>query len=102
MTGPSSRTLDSRGVHLFYQRDQNPPVPTTGPNGRPVFATLGPFGIATNPRLNPALGPYNGAEPGANSSYHSLQVNLNRRFLHNVQGQVSYTWSHCIDDGSNT
>ena len=39
---------------------------------------------------------------GANSSYHSLQANLNRRFSHNVQGQVSYTWSHCIDTSSNT
>jgi hypothetical protein len=94
--------VGSRGVHLFYQRDQNPPVPATGPNGRPVFATLGPFGIATNPRVNPALGPYNGAEPSGNSSYHSLQANLNRRFLNNVQGQVSYTWSHCIDNSSNT
>jgi hypothetical protein len=27
---------------------------------------------------------------------------LNRRFSRNVQGQVSYTWSHCIDDSSNT
>jgi hypothetical protein len=94
--------VGSRGVHLFYQRDQNPPIPTTGSDGNPVFATLGQFGITTNPRINPAIGPYNGAEPGANSSYHSLQANLNRRFSHNVQGQVSYTWSHCIDTSSNT
>ncbi len=94
--------VGSRGVHLFYQRDQNPPIPSTGPNGRPVFATLAPFGIATNPRVNPALGPYNGAEASGNSVYHSLQANLNRRFLNNIQGQVSYTWSHCIDDSSNT
>ena len=94
--------VGSRGVHLFYQRDQNPPVPTVGPDGHEVFATPGPFGIATNPRRNPALGPYNGAEPEASSMYDSLQVNLNRRFSRNVQGQVSYTWSHCIDDSSNT
>jgi hypothetical protein len=94
--------VGSRGVHLFYQRDQNPPIPTVGANGQPVFSAPGPFGPATNPRINPKLGPYNGAEPQANSVYHSLQVNLNRRFQRNVQAQLSYTWSHCIDDSSNT
>ena len=92
----------SRGVQLFYQRDQNPPIPTIAPDGQRVFGTLGPFGIATNPRVNPALGPFNSAEPGANSVYHSLQTNLNRRFQRNMQAQLSYTWSHCIDNSSNT
>jgi hypothetical protein len=94
--------VGSRGVHLFYQRDQNPPIPTIGPDGNQVFGILTPFGISSNPRQNPAMGPYNGAEPEANSVYHSLQANLNRRFSRNVQGQISYTWSHCIDDSSNT
>jgi len=70
--------VGARGVHLFYQRDQNPPIPTIGANGERVFSSPGPFGPVTNPRVNPALGPYNGAEPQANSSYQSMQVNLNR------------------------
>jgi hypothetical protein len=94
--------VGSRGVHLFYQRDQNPPIPTTGADGQPVFSSPSPFGPLTNPRVNPNLGPYNGAEPQANSVYHSMQVNLNRRFQRNVQAQLSYTWSHCIDNSSNT
>ncbi len=94
--------VGSRGVHLFIQRDQNPPTTTIGANGRRVFSTPGPFGPATNPRVNPALGPYNGAEAMGNSVYHSLQVSVNRRFHRNFQGQFSYTWSHCIDNGSNT
>ena len=94
--------VGSRGVHLFIQRDQNPPTTTTGANGRRVFSTPGPFGPVTNPRVNPALGPYNGAEASGNSVYHSLQVNLNHRFQRHFQGQLSYTWSHCIDNGSNT
>ena len=94
--------VGSRGVHLFYQKDQNPPIPSIGPNGKPVLGVLSPFGIVSNPRMNPAMGPYNGAEPQGNSVYHSMQMNLNRRFSHSVQGQVSYTWSHCIDDSSNT
>ena len=94
--------VGSRGVHLFIQRDQNPPTTTIGSNGRRVFSSPGPFGPATNPRVNPALGPYNGAEATGNSVYHSLQTNLNHRFQRNFQGQLSYTWSHCIDNGSNT
>ena len=94
--------VGSRGVHLFYQADQNPAIPTIGADGHQVFATAGPFGITTNPRINPALGPFNAAVPFGNSSYNSLQVNLNRRFQRNIQGQLSYTWSHCLDNSSNT
>ena len=91
--------VGSRGVHLFYQADQNPPVPVTGPDGHQVF---GSPSLTPNPRVNPALGYFNSAIDGANSIYNSLQVNLNRRFQKNVQGQLSYTWSHCIDDSSST
>lgn len=95
--------VGSRGVHLFYQADQNPPVPTVGPDGNQVFGHLIPFvGPAPNVRQNSALGYFNSAVDGANSDYNSLQVNLNRRFQKNVQGQLSYTWSHCIDDSSST
>jgi hypothetical protein len=95
--------VGSHGVHLFYQTDRNPPVPTIGPDGHQVFGTFTPFaGPGPNRRANPALGYFNSSEAGANSSYNSLQVNLNRRFQRNVQGQLSYTWSHCIDDSSGT
>jgi hypothetical protein len=36
------------------------------------------------------------------SHYNSLQVGLNRRFSHGLQGQLSYTWSKCIDNASGT
>ena len=36
------------------------------------------------------------------SHYNSLQVGLNRRFSHGLQGQLSYTWSKCIDNTSGT
>ncbi len=94
--------VGSKGVHLFYQADRNAPVPFIGADGHQVFGTLTPFGIANNPRQNPALGSFNSAEDGANSVYNSLQVTVNRRFQKNVQGQASYTWSHCIDDSSST
>jgi hypothetical protein len=38
--------------------------------------------------------------PAGNSSYNSLQVNLVRHTAKGVTMQASYTYSHCIDDGS--
>lgn len=34
------------------------------------------------------------------SAYNSLQVSLNRQFARDLAGQVNYTWSRCVDDGS--
>lgn len=34
----------------------------------------------------------------ANSNYNGMTVQLNKRFSHNFQGGISYTWSHVIDD----
>ena len=39
------------------------------------------------------------AVPGTTSRYNSLQVSVNRRLTHDVQAQVAYTYSRCIDDG---
>lgn len=36
-----------------------------------------------------------------NSSYNSLQASLNKRFSHGLQFQLSYTYGHAIDEGSN-
>jgi hypothetical protein len=37
---------------------------------------------------------------GASSSYDALQTQLQKRFARNVQGQISYTWSHTIDNNT--
>ena len=37
---------------------------------------------------------------GANSSYDSLQTQLTKRLSRNIQGQVSYTWGHTIDNST--
>ena len=41
-------------------------------------------------------------ESNGNSSYHALQVWLNRRFSEKLAFQVSYTWGHAISDVSLT
>jgi Carboxypeptidase regulatory-like domain/TonB dependent receptor len=55
---------------------------------------------SVGPRINSAFGSVIQAYNTGASSYNSLQVSLNRQFAHNLAGQVNYTWSHCIDNGS--
>ncbi|HUO13820.1 MAG TPA: TonB-dependent receptor [Verrucomicrobiae bacterium] len=38
---------------------------------------------------------------GANSHYNGLQLTANKRMGHGLQGQINYTWSHCLDTVSN-
>jgi hypothetical protein len=38
---------------------------------------------------------------GASSSYHGLQLTAMKRIGHGLQGQLNYTWSHCLDTVSN-
>jgi len=38
---------------------------------------------------------------GANSHYHGLQLTAMKRLGHGLQGQINYTWSHCMDEVSN-
>ncbi len=37
---------------------------------------------------------------GSKSQYDSMQVQLQRRFSSGVQGQISYTWSHTLDNST--
>ena len=53
------------------------------------------FGFA-----NQSLGSDASDKATAHSSYNSLQTSLNRQFSHSLIGQVAYTWSRCIDNGS--
>jgi TonB dependent receptor len=96
--------VGSRGLHLYAARDVNPVLPTVV-NGVQVFGVpKGPnaVGIVSNPRLNPKAAALSSEAPVGDSSYHSLQVGLNRRFSHGLQSQLSYTWSKCMDNASGT
>jgi hypothetical protein len=96
--------VGSRGLHLYAARDINPVLPTVV-NGVQVFGVpRGPTaaGIVSNPRANPAGAALSSEAPVGDSGYNSLQVGLNRRFAKGVQGQLSYTWSKCMDNASGT
>jgi hypothetical protein len=53
--------------------------------------------VAANRRIN-TLGPIQMSQSTGNSSYHGLQVWLNRRFANSLAFQGSYTWAHTISD----
>jgi hypothetical protein len=61
------------------------------PNGRNAPGAFRPF---------PLLGSFTSIESDANSSYHSLQAQLNKRFSYGIQFTTAYTWSHAIDEAS--
>jgi hypothetical protein len=112
--------VGSRGVHLMTQFQHNPPLVCLageGPHcanptyakGFQAFAPGGPGGyfgyvangaVTANPYLNNNLGSFADLSPQAWSKYNSLQTSLTRRLTQNIQGQFSYTWSRCMDDGS--
>ena len=51
-------------------------------------------------RNDPRLGAYTIFDSSADSSYHSLQTSLTKRYSAGIQFTGAYTWSHAIDDVS--
>jgi len=56
-----------------------------------------PYGEPTDARF----GAVTQFQTGASSNYHGLQVTAKKRLAHGLEGQVNYTWSHCLDTVSN-
>jgi hypothetical protein len=89
--------VGSSGVHLFSEQDQNPTLPALYPNLAGEGTLANPF---TGPSLNPNFGSLNDDVANSHSTYNSLQASLNHQFSRRFVWQASYTYSHCIDDGS--
>jgi hypothetical protein len=49
---------------------------------------------------NPMVGPTYAVFYDGSAKYNGLQTQLRLTGLRGAEGQVSYTWSHCLDDGS--
>jgi hypothetical protein len=94
----------SRGVHLFISPDQNPVIPKCcSADGRLVFSSINAAGkLVPFARVDPAYSALLDGDTIGNSNYNGLQVGLNRRFTPNFTYQVSYTYSHSLDNGSST
>jgi hypothetical protein len=51
--------------------------------------------------IDPRFGAVTQFSTGENSHYNGLQLTAMKRLGHGLQGQVNYTWSHCMDTVSN-
>jgi hypothetical protein len=106
----SAAYVGTRGVHLLRQA-----TPNLGPNAIPVATGVSApsgdaplfTGFVRSPSLDssalrpfPVLGSITTIESDADSFFHSLQLQLNKRFSQRVQLTTAYTWSHAIDEVS--
>jgi len=84
--------VGSHGYHEMLSLNANEPVPTFV-NGSAFYPTG-----AVN--ANPALANTTTWMSEGMSSYHALQVDVNRRFSKGFQFRGVYTWSKNLDDGT--
>ena len=100
--------IGSQGVHLYSQRNYNTRAIVGGPSdctsSACTFTGLPPnpafcFPVSATCAAGTALG-LDFAAPTSHSTYNGLVASLTRQLSRNLQGQVSYTWSRSIDNGS--
>jgi hypothetical protein len=93
--------VGNHGLHL-WRRGIN--FNDVLPSARAQLANKFRFGaddttdFANAHRRFPALGDITMSESTGNSSHHSMQLWLNRRFTNRLAFQVAYTWGHTISD----
>ena len=97
----------SHGVHLPYREDDiNTVLPSSTTGGYFFYGPSGtqsPSGAALNARkLNPNIGQISAMLLTGFSKYNSLQASLSKRLSSRTEGQLSYTWSRSMDDGSSS
>jgi hypothetical protein len=91
----SAGYVGSKGTRLWLNREINPAVyiPGNGPDGK----ALSTGGNIDSRRLNRNFQGIDEAYTGGNSTYHSLQMSLNRRFAKGLYIMSNYTWSKALD-----
>jgi hypothetical protein len=83
--------LGNKGTFVQVTLDENPAIYSPG-------ATVG---NTQQRRIYPNFGRVSRTEAGSNSSFHSLQWNLEKRFAAGYSILTNYTWSRTIDDVNN-
>jgi hypothetical protein len=104
--------IGSHGVHMLIRGDDgNMTIPTLtsagylfpcGPPGAPGTCAPGNNAAGTSAQLNQALGIIRYIYWGTGSSYHAMNLNVDKRMSHGLQFQFAYTWAKSIDDNSST
>jgi hypothetical protein len=116
------RYVGTKGVHLWVQEQLNRNSLVSATRNIPTFlslpssATLAGMtttlaGLCGGSCSSPANNPVAAAgftstitsyQPIGNSIYHGLDVQVTRRYTRNLSLVAAYTWSHNIDDSTNT
>ena len=91
--------VGTRAVNQPYTTQVNG-YQTVCPGCFAPFPYQDPNSSAFSP-IDPRFGAVAQFSTGANSHYHGLQLTAMKRLSHGLEGQVNYTWSHCIDTVSN-
>ncbi len=111
------RYVGTKGVHLWVQEQLNRNAVVTSALNIPTFLSVPSAGTLAG--LTTTLGslkaisdnPYASAgftstitsyQPKGNSSYNGLDVQLTRHYTRNLSMIWAYTWSHAIDDSTDT
>lgn len=87
-----------KGVHLQRWRDVNLPAPTPATIGIAGTSAVLTYSRFNAPRPIAGFGRILAMESNANSNYHGLAVQLNKRFSQNFQFLAAYTLGKVIDD----
>ena len=87
--------IGAEGVHLYNQQNYNTPAVVGGPST--CFSSPCTF---TGAVPNTHFSGLDFTAPTSHSTYNGLVASLTRQVSHNLQGQVSYTYSRSIDNGS--
>ncbi len=102
----------SRGLKLFAFYNGNQAVPVLGTDSLPTAprrpanneapggtgpCTLADGGANCNPALDTAIDTF---RSNTQSNYDSLQVRVEKRYLHGLQFEAAYTWAHALDNAS--
>jgi len=112
-----ARFVGNKGVHLWVQEQLNRDAIVTPSLNIPTYLSLP--SAATLAGLKTTLGglqaisnnPYAAAgftstitsyQPIGNSTYNALDLQVTRRYTRNLQMILAYTWSHNIDDSTDT
>jgi hypothetical protein len=80
----------TRGTKIPVAQNVNLAAPVGAlPDGRPLYSTA---------RLNAQFNNISMIGAAGNSNYNGLGINLNKRFAKGYQFNLSYTWSHALDN----
>jgi hypothetical protein len=87
--------VGSRGVHMWYQTDDANIVLPVAHTKEGYF-----WPTSSGTIIDPIAGRVLSANWGSDYHFHGMEAQLTQRVTHNLQGQLSYTWSRCIDTSS--